>query len=66
MADFNIEVGDRVRVELPGVPEWKIPAVMREATVTADNLDDLLDDLREQVECGGARVWINGYETAPA
>ena len=56
---FDIEVGDHVRVVLPGVAAWAIPAQNSEARATAENIDELIADAREQVELGGARLYVN-------
>lgn len=55
---MEIEVGNRVRVTLAGVPEWKIPEQVQEATVTAENREALLADIAEQVEFGNAKVEV--------
>ena len=54
----DITVGQRVRVVLPGVPDWKIPATEAFATVREENRDALIADLNEQIEHGGAKVYV--------
>lgn len=54
----TIRAGDRVRLELPGVPAWNVPATASTATVREESREELLEDLRESIDRGGARVYL--------
>lgn len=56
MDPSEIQVGQRIEVELPGVPAWNVPKVTSTATVTEDNIDALKADVAEQIEKGGATL----------
>ena len=58
-ADLTIAPGDHVELVIPGVREWKIPPVLREATVRdAAHAAAIRQDAYESIVCGGATVTV--------
>lgn len=55
----DIETGDTIQVRTKGVPEWKIPALVKTATVKDDaHRDALIEDVREGIARGGDELRI--------
>jgi hypothetical protein len=52
----EIKVGQVIEVTLPAVPEWKVPAQVMTARVTAENVDALREDAALQIANGGAAL----------
>lgn len=55
----DIQVGDTVEVRTKGVPAWKIPALLKTATVRdAEHLAALREDIAEGIVRGGDELTI--------
>lgn len=55
----DLKVGDELTIELPGVPDWKIPPQTLTATVTAENRAALIAEATEAVTTGGGKARIS-------
>lgn len=53
----QIEVGQRIVVEMPGVPMWKIPAQTMTVKITPENREAIIEDATERITMG-AKVYL--------
>lgn len=54
----RLSIGETLEIETTGVPLWNIPAEIRRARITAENLEPIRADARAEIEHGGAALRI--------